>query len=191
MLGRGYSPFGGKPVCFTELGYLSPDGYPTPLPANFAWGQNTSAAEQASWLAEAATLAAQSGKVRMMIVFNVDYSFYTADDPQGGYAMLRPGGGGPAGRPERGASRGGDVLTTDPVERHVGDRGSRRLAIYASSGCSFSGIQCRAHQLFRPSFVAEPFCQTRVRRNSEVPSCHRRQPPDTDTCRLFVFSEDG
>jgi hypothetical protein len=96
MLNRGYSPFGGKPVCFTELGYLSPDGYPTPLPANFAWGQNTSAAEQAAWLAEAATLSAQSGKVRLMIVFNVDYAFYTADDPQGGYAINRPGGQCPA-----------------------------------------------------------------------------------------------
>jgi hypothetical protein len=96
MLSRGYSPFGGKPVCFTELGYLSPDGYPSPLPANFAWGQNTSAAEQAAWLAEAATLAAQSGKVRLMIIFNVDYSFYTADDPQGGYGIFRPGGACPA-----------------------------------------------------------------------------------------------
>ncbi len=96
MLSRGYSPFGGKPVCFTELGYLSPDGYPTPLPANFAWGQNTTAQEQATWLAEAATLAAQSGKVRLMVVFNVDYAFYTADDPQGGYAIFRPGGSCPA-----------------------------------------------------------------------------------------------
>jgi hypothetical protein len=96
MLSRGYSPFGGKPVCFTELGYLSPEGYNTPLPANFAWGQNTSAAQQASWLADAATLASQSGKVRLMIVFNVDFAFFTADDPQGGYAILRPGGGCPA-----------------------------------------------------------------------------------------------
>lgn len=92
MLSRGYSQFGGKPVCWTELGYLSPDGYTTPLPANFAWGQNTSVAEQSAWLAEAATLSAQSGKVRLMIVFNVDFPFYTADDPQGGYAIFRPGG---------------------------------------------------------------------------------------------------
>jgi hypothetical protein len=96
MLGRGYSPFGGKPVCWTELGYLSPDGYGQPLPANFAWGQNTSVQEQAAWLAEAATLSAQSAKVRLMVVFNVDFPFYTADDPQGGYAMFRPGGSCPA-----------------------------------------------------------------------------------------------
>ncbi len=96
MLSRGYSPFGGKPVCFTEIGYLSPEGYSTPLPANFAWGQNTTVADQAAWLAQAATLAAQSGKVRLMVVFNVDFPYYTADDPQGGYAILRPGGGCPA-----------------------------------------------------------------------------------------------
>lgn len=96
MLGRGYSQFGGKPVCWTELGYLSPEGYTIPLPANFAWGQNTTSAQQASWLADAATLSAQSGKVRLMIVFNVDFPFYTADDPQGGYAMLRPGGACPS-----------------------------------------------------------------------------------------------
>lgn len=96
MLGRGYSPFGGKPVCWTELGYLSPDGFSQPLPANFAWGQNTSVQEQAAWLAEAATLSAQSARVRLMIVFNVDFPFYTADDPQGGYAIFRPDGSCPA-----------------------------------------------------------------------------------------------
>lgn len=90
MLARGYNPFGGKPVCFTELGYLSPDGYSQPLPSNFAWGQNTSVQEQAAWLAEAASLSAQSGRVKMMIVFNVDFPYYTATDPQGGYAIFRP-----------------------------------------------------------------------------------------------------
>jgi len=90
MLARGYNPFGGKPVCFTELGYLSPDGYDSPLPSNFGWAANTSVAEHASWLAEAAALAAQSGHVRLMIVWNVDFPFYTATDPMGGYAMFRP-----------------------------------------------------------------------------------------------------
>jgi hypothetical protein len=91
MLARGFNPFGGKPVCFTELGYLSPEGY-GPLPSGFAWAQNTTAAQAASWLAGAATASAQSGHVRLMIVFNVDFPLYTGDDPQGGYAMLRPGG---------------------------------------------------------------------------------------------------
>ncbi len=96
MLQRGYGLFGGKPVCFTELGYLSPEGFSTGLPANFAWASDTSVAEHSTWLAEAATLAAQSGKVRIMIVWNVDFPFYTADDPMGGYAMYRPGGACPA-----------------------------------------------------------------------------------------------
>jgi hypothetical protein len=96
MLARGYNPFGGKPVCFTELGYLSGEGFSTPIPAAFAWANNTSVAEQASWLAGAATAAAQSGRVRMMIVWNVDFPFYTATDPMGGYAMFRPDGQCPA-----------------------------------------------------------------------------------------------
>ncbi|MBK8026419.1 MAG: hypothetical protein IPK19_34785 [Chloroflexi bacterium] len=96
MLNRGYSPFGGKPVCFTELGFLSPEGFSTPLPGSFAWAQNTSVAEHAAWLAEAAALAAQSGRVRLMIVWNVDFPEFTASDPMGGYAMLRPGGACPA-----------------------------------------------------------------------------------------------
>ncbi len=90
MLSRGYNPFGGKPVCFTELGYLSGEGFDIPIPANFGWAGNTSVAEQAAWLAEAATRASQSGKVRLMIVWNVDYPFYTEGDPVGGYAMFRP-----------------------------------------------------------------------------------------------------
>ncbi len=96
MLQRGYGPFGGKPVCFTELGYLSGQGFSQAIPASFAWADNTTVAEQAAWLAGAATASAQSGKVRLMIVFNVDFPAFTADDPQGGYAMLRPDGSCPA-----------------------------------------------------------------------------------------------
>ncbi len=90
MLQRGYGPFGGKPVCFTELGYLSGQGFDLPIPANFAWANNTTVANQAAWLAGAATAAAQSGKVRLMIVWNVDFPFYTATDPMGGYGIFRP-----------------------------------------------------------------------------------------------------
>ncbi len=96
MLGRGYAPFGGKPVCFTELGYLSGQGFSQAIPASFAWADNTTVAQQAAWLAGAATAAAQSGKVRLMIVFNVDFPSFTDNDPQGGYAMLRPDGSCPA-----------------------------------------------------------------------------------------------
>jgi hypothetical protein len=96
MLARGYTPFGGKPVCFTELGYLTPEGFTTPLPGNFSWAANTSVSEHATWLAEAATLASQSGRVRLMIVFNVDFPSFVESDPMGGYAMFRPGGACPA-----------------------------------------------------------------------------------------------
>jgi hypothetical protein len=96
MLQRGYGPFGGKQVCFTELGYLSGQGFSQAIPANFAWAANTTVAQHASWLAGAATAAAQSGKVRLMIVWNVDFPLFTADDPMGGYAMFRPDGTCPA-----------------------------------------------------------------------------------------------
>ncbi len=93
MLSRAGNSFG-LPVCFTELGYLTPEGY-GPLPGNFGWAQNTTVAQQAQWLAQAASRAANSGRVRLMIVFNVDFSSY-GSDPQAGYAMIRTGGGCPA-----------------------------------------------------------------------------------------------
>ncbi|NWG15360.1 MAG: hypothetical protein HXY41_01875 [Chloroflexi bacterium] len=95
MVDTYWSLIGGqKPICFTELGYLSPEGL-GPLPDFFAWAQNVTVAQHAAWLAEAAALASQSGKVRLMIVWNVDFSAY-GSDPQAGYAMIRPGGACPA-----------------------------------------------------------------------------------------------
>lgn len=96
MLQRGYSPFGGKPVCFTELGYLSGEDLGRPIPGGFAWAQNTSVAEHANWLAGAVSAAAQSGRVRLMIVWNVDFPDQGGADPMGGYAMLRKDGTCPA-----------------------------------------------------------------------------------------------
>ncbi len=95
MINRAWAPFGGsRPVCFTELGYLSPEGYGA-LPGNFAWAADTSVAEQAAWLAGAAVLCANSGKVRLVIIWNVNFSRYDTD-PMAGYAMIRPGGVCPA-----------------------------------------------------------------------------------------------
>ncbi len=93
-----YNSFGGsRPLCFTELGYVSPQGFESiPLPGNFAWASNTTVAEQAQWLAESASLSASSGKVRLMIVFNVDFTVYLSNDPQAGYAIIRPDGSCPA-----------------------------------------------------------------------------------------------
>lgn len=94
MVGTYGSIVGSKPLCFTELGYLTSEGYP-PLPSFFGWAQNVTLAQQAAWLAQAAAYLSQQGNVRLMIVWNVDFSAY-ANDPQGGYAMIRPDGGCPA-----------------------------------------------------------------------------------------------
>lgn len=90
-----YNAFGGKrPLCFTELGYLTPEGY-GPLSPNFAWGANTTVAQQASWLDMAVSMAARSGKVRLFIIWNVDFRNYD-DDPMAGFAIIRPDGSCPA-----------------------------------------------------------------------------------------------
>ncbi|WP_162910052.1 hypothetical protein [Aggregatilinea lenta] len=94
MLSRALAPFGGKQACFTELGYLTPEGYGT-LPGGFSWAQNTTIAQQAQWMAEAAVAAATSGRVRLMIVFNVDFTTW-GSDPQAGYAIVRADGTCPA-----------------------------------------------------------------------------------------------
>lgn len=86
---------GARPLCFTELGYLTPEGYGA-LPGNFGWAASTTVAQQAQWLGEAVSLARSSGQVRFMIVFNVDFTQWLPTDPQAGYAIIRPGGGCPA-----------------------------------------------------------------------------------------------
>lgn len=86
--------FGGaRPLCITELGILTSDGYGE-VPPRFWWASQTTAEEQGQWLAEALTLAHRSGYVRMAIIFNVDI-FHWEADPQAGYAIVRPGGGCP------------------------------------------------------------------------------------------------
>jgi hypothetical protein len=95
MLDTYWNAIGGqRPICFTELGYLTPEGFP-PLDPFFGWAANVTVSQQAAWLAEAAALASQSGRVRLMIIWNVDFSNY-GTDPMAGYAMIRPGGGCPA-----------------------------------------------------------------------------------------------
>ena len=85
---------GRRPICFTELGYLSPEGF-GPLPGNFSWASNVTVAQQATWLDQVMTMARNSGRVSLVIVWNVNFTNYGAD-PMGGYAMIRPGGGCPA-----------------------------------------------------------------------------------------------
>lgn len=87
---------GARKLCFTELGYLSGDEWGS-LPANFRWNgaTNMSVAQHAQYLGEAVSLARQQGKVRMLIVWNVDFTVYS-DDPQAAYAIIRPNGSCPA-----------------------------------------------------------------------------------------------
>jgi hypothetical protein len=95
MVSTYYNAFGGaRKLCFTELGYLTPEGY-GPLPAAFAWAASTTLAQQAQWLGEAASLSKSGGVVRLMVVFNVDFKVY-GDDPQAGYAIIRADGSCPA-----------------------------------------------------------------------------------------------
>ncbi|MFW5708620.1 MAG: hypothetical protein ACOCX5_00225 [Chloroflexota bacterium] len=90
-----YNAFRGrKPLCFTELGYLTPEGL-GPLPPNFLWAENTSLAEQAAWLDGAINIAARSGRVRLLIVWNINFTNYGAD-PMAGFAIVRPGNTCPA-----------------------------------------------------------------------------------------------
>ena len=97
---------GAKPLCFTELGYLSAEGFPA-IPPNFSWARNTTVAQQAAWLAQALQMAIHDSKVKMLIVFNVDFTLYQTDgDPQAGYAMRRPDGSCPACDSLRGVTGG-------------------------------------------------------------------------------------
>jgi LysM repeat protein len=84
------SVFPSKQLCFTELGYLTREGL-GPLPGAFAWAANTTGQQQAEWLAQAVTRARQSGRVRLMIIWNVDFTRYD-NDPMAGYAIIRPDG---------------------------------------------------------------------------------------------------
>jgi len=95
MTSRGYALFGGTKICYTELGYLTGEGFSSPLPGAFGWATNTTVAQQAAWLADAASRAATSGNVSLMIVWNVDFKQYEGD-PMGGFAMIRPDGSCPA-----------------------------------------------------------------------------------------------
>jgi hypothetical protein len=84
----------GRPICFTELGYLSGEDYGG-LPGRFSWAGGTTVGQHAQWLAEATSIAANSGRVRLVIVFNVDFTTF-GEDPQAGFAMIRKDGSCPA-----------------------------------------------------------------------------------------------
>lgn len=95
MVNTYHAAIGGRrPICFTELGYLSPEGFP-PLPGSFGWAENVTVAQQAAWLDQVVDMAARSGRIRLLIIWNVDFTNYGAD-PMAGFAMIRPDGSCPA-----------------------------------------------------------------------------------------------
>jgi uncharacterized protein YraI len=83
-----------KPLCFTELGYLTPEGF-GPLSEGFSWASNVTLAQQAQWVAGAVNYAQTSGRVSLVIIWNVNFTNYDAD-PMAGFALIRPGNTCPA-----------------------------------------------------------------------------------------------
>lgn len=83
-----------RPLCFTELGYLTPEGFP-PLPGAFGWAESVTVAQQAAWLDQVVSMAARSGRVRILIIWNVNFTNYDSD-PMAGFAIIRPDGSCPA-----------------------------------------------------------------------------------------------
>ncbi len=87
--------FGGRvPICWTELGYVTGEGIGS-LPAGFGWGSNITLANQAAWLGRAAVLSRNSGRVRFMVVWNVNARQFDSD-PQAGFSIVRPDGSCPS-----------------------------------------------------------------------------------------------
>ncbi len=93
---------GGKQLCFTELGYLSGEEWGW-LPQGFSWrglpnqgGINMTVDQHAQYWGEVVTLSRQQGAVRMLIVWNIDFDYFFEDDPQAGFAIIRPNGECPA-----------------------------------------------------------------------------------------------
>ena len=85
---------GTRQLFYTEMGYASQEGVP-PFSDMFAWARGNDNSEQAAWLAEAVQLSINTGMVRCIIVWNIDFVRY-GYDPQDGYAIVRPDGSCPA-----------------------------------------------------------------------------------------------
>jgi pSer/pThr/pTyr-binding forkhead associated (FHA) protein len=84
---------GGIPLCFTEIGFVTDDGFDLTLAqagaTNFLFAEANSIFDQGVWLSDALQRSCRSGKVKLFIVWNVDFTNY-GQDPQAGYAILRP-----------------------------------------------------------------------------------------------------
>ncbi len=85
---------GTRKIFYTEMGYASQEGLET-FSDQFAWARGINNSQQAAWLSEAVQLGINTGMVRCIIVWNIDFTRY-GYDPQDGYAIMRPGGACPA-----------------------------------------------------------------------------------------------
>jgi len=94
MLERYDEAFGSvRPLAFTMFGYLSPDGYGE-VPQWFTWAEDTTVAEQAEWTVEAVQMSIESGKVGMIIIWNLDSTGWGVgyNDVRAGWALIRQDG---------------------------------------------------------------------------------------------------
>ena len=91
-----------RPLCITEIGYLSPEGIGG-LPGEFFWADDTALTEQGFWLGEAIELAREQYNVDMLIVYNLDATAMENTEPEAAYAIIRQDGTCPACNPIKNA----------------------------------------------------------------------------------------
>lgn len=93
MLDLYTSVFPGKPLCFTELGYLT--GEDVGLPSGFEWAAGNTLSEHAQWSGEAIQVLRANSNVRLLIFWNVNFPRNNAI-PWDAWALFRPNGSCPA-----------------------------------------------------------------------------------------------
>ncbi len=90
MTTRARDAFGSTlPVCYTRLGYLSPESFGG-VPDEVAWAADTTVAQQAEWLAGAVNYAQQQADIRLVIVYKLDIASFDEPVTSAGYAIMRP-----------------------------------------------------------------------------------------------------
>jgi hypothetical protein len=81
------------PLCFTEVGYLTDDGFDDSIEQrapNFSWAANNSLFEQGEWLEDTVLRSCRERQTLLVIVWNVNFTGDLGQDPQAGYAIIRP-----------------------------------------------------------------------------------------------------
>jgi hypothetical protein len=84
-----------KPLCVTEFGWASSEGYGPP-PPGFEFALDNTLEEQAEYIVKAYQLMRQWGFVRLAFLWNLDYIQKTGlppdKDPYGPYSIIDPQG---------------------------------------------------------------------------------------------------